>query len=408
VAALLKRGQPRRYGDGGNLYLKISGRGTGSWVWMTKTGGKQSPMGLGSVRDISLAEARELAEACRAARRHGLDPKSALANRNGGVTFGDVARELIATMAAVWRSKKHTAQWHMTLLGEMPPRPDGTIVRTENDYCAAIRGKPIASITTEDALRVLRSIWNTRPATASRVRGRCEAVIDAARARGLVTGENVFRWRGHLAALLPPPTALTHGNHHRAMPYTAAPEFMATLRTKDTVAARALEFTVLTAARTGEVLGATWAELDWEAQTWTVPAVRMKAGRDHVVPLSGRALQILDEMQQARRSEFIFVGRRGHALSHAALIATLRRTGAAEATVHGFRSSFRDWCGDRTEHPREVAEAALGHAIGSRVEQAYRRSSALEKRRKLMQAWNDFLAQGTGATIATLPTRRRA
>jgi integrase len=386
VAGLLKGGKPRRYGDGGLLYLQISSTGHGSWVFMPKVGGRQRPIGLGSAQDVSLKEARDLADACRQALRQGRDPKTALAAHSGEMNFDTAARELIESMAPSWRNAKHRSQWTMTLLGEMPRDENGSIKKTRFDYCAAIRSKPVSKLSTEDVLKVLKPLWQTRPETASRLRGRCERVWDFARAYGQCSGENPFRWRGHLDALLPRRARLTRG-HHKAMSFAGVPAFMGKLRVMQGVAPRALEFAILTAARTGEVLGATWDEIDLEAKLWTVPAERMKAGKEHRVPLPDRAFVILEEMREARTSDFAFPGlKSGRPLSNMALEAVLRRADV-DVTTHGFRSSFRDWAGDRTSFARDVVEAALAHAIENKTEAAYRRSDALEKRRKLMAAW---------------------
>ena len=385
VTALLSAGRPQRHGDGGCLYLQINGPDRGAWVFMTKRGGKQRPIGLGSVRDVPLKDARELAEACRLGLRKGRDPRTVLAEAAGEMTFDTAARELIESMAPGWRNPKHRAQWRMTLLGEMSAK-DGRTKKTRYDYCAAIRSKPVSKLTTEDALRVLKPLWQTRPETANRLRGRCERVWDLAKARGHCFGENPFRWRGHLDKLLPKRAPLTRG-HHKAMPFADVPAFIGRLRAMQGVAPRALEFAILTAARSGEVLGARWDEIDFQAKVWTVPAERMKGGREHRVPLSERAMSIIHEMHQARMSEFVFPGfRHGEPLSYMALTRVLRRM-KVDVTMHGFRSSFRDWAGDSTSFARDVVEAALAHAIENKTEAAYRRSDALEKRRALMAAW---------------------
>jgi integrase len=391
VTALLNGGKARRHGDGGNLYLQVNGPDRGAWVFMTKRSGRQRPIGLGSVRDVSLKDARDLAEACRRAICLGRDPKTVLAEAAGELSFDAAARELIESMAPGWRNAKHREQWSTTLLGEMPSTADGGVKRSRYDYCAAIRSKPISHLTTEDALRVLKPLWQTRPETASRLRGRCERVWDFAKARGHCSGENPFRWRGHLDKLLPKRPRLTRG-HHKAMPFVDVPAFVGGLRALQGAAPRALEFAILTAARTGEVLGARWDEIDMRAKVWAVPAERMKAGKEHRVPLSDPAMAIVDELHKARVSAFVFPGfKRGCPLSNMALSAVLRRA-KVDVTVHGFRSSFRDWAGDSTAFARDVVEAALAHAIENKTEAAYRRSDALEKRRRLMEAWAAFCA----------------
>lgn len=269
---------------------------------------------------------------------------------------------------------------------------------TLTTYAAPLRSKPLDQIGTDDVLAVLTPIWTTKSETASRLRGRIERVLDAARAKGLRTGENPARWRGHLDHLLPKRRKLTRG-HHAAMPYDQVPAFVARLREGRGVAARAPEFTILCASRSGEVLGARWDEVDLKAKLWTVPGPRMKGGREHRVPLTERALAILAEVEPLRNGDYVFPGqRRGRPLSNMSMEMCLRRMKVDE-TVHGFRSSFRDWAGEETAVPREVAEVALSHAVGDATELAYRRADALAKRRKLMEAWAAFVEDGSGAAI---------
>lgn len=286
------------------------------------------------------------------------------------MTFGEAADAFIKGMSASWRNEKHQAQWEMTL----------------RVYCESIRRKRVSDISTDDVLGILQPIWGTKPETASRLRGRIERVLDFAKARGLREGENPARWRGHLNLILPRRQKLTRG-HHKAMPFKGLPSFMQRLRLSNGVSARALEFLILTAARSGEVLGMRWDEVDIDEMVWTVPAHRMKGAREHRVPLSPRAMEILGEMRDTRVSEYVFPGfKRDRPLSVMALEMILRRM-QIDATVHGFRSAFRDWVGERTDFPREIAEAALAHLVGDEVERAYRRGDALEKRRELMAAW---------------------
>jgi integrase len=274
-------------------------------------------------------------------------------------------------MRPSWRNAKHAAQWEMTL----------------RDYAAPLRRIPVDKVTTDDVLSVLKPVWNTKAETASRVRGRIERVLDAARAHGLRDGENPARWRGHLDQLLPRRQRLTRG-HHAAMPYAELPSFMSDLQSREGTAALALEFAILTVARSGEVLGARWDEIDFERAVWIIPAPRMKASREHRVPLCKRALEIAKTMQQIRNVDFVFPGhKRGKPLSVMALEMVLRRMKITHATVHGFRSAFRDWAAECTNFPNEVCEAALAHVIGNKVEAAYRRGDLFEKRRKLMEAW---------------------
>jgi integrase len=339
-------------------------------------------MGLGGLGSVSLARARELATEARAVVADGKNPIEARKRDREIPTFGEVADQLIASLEHEWRNAKHRDQWKTSLEGD----------------AKSLRDKPVDQVRTEDVLKVLQPIWTTKPETASRVRGRIERVLDAAKALGYRSGENPALWRGHLQTLLPRRQKLAK-SHLLAMPYADVPAFVARLRERPAIAARALEFTILTAARTGETLGASWGEIDLRARVWTVPAQRMKAGKEHRVPLSACALEILQEVAAIRESEgpaaYIFRGlRRDRPLSSMAMAMLLRRMIISNATVHGFRSAFRDWTGERSTFPREVAEAALAHQIGDEVEveRAYRRGDALEKRRKLMDAWAGFCA----------------
>lgn len=379
--------KPGRHADGGGLYLSISKNGGRRWVFMFQREGRQREMGLGPARDVSLAVAREKAGAARRALAEGRDPLAEKRSATPIPFFGDFADALIDELAPGFRNDKHLAQWRMTM----------------QTYAAPLRRLRVDEVSTDDVLAVLKPIWTTKPETASRVRGRIERVIDAARARGLRLGENPARWRGHLDHLLPKRQRLTRG-HHAALPHSEIPQLLTDLRSSEGIASRALAFTILTAARSGETIGATWAEIDLEAEVWTVPAARMKAGREHRVPLSSSAMEIVREFLAGREKPdpagLVFPGaRRGTKLSQMALAMALRRRRPG-FTVHGFRSSFRDWAGDATGFPREVAEAALAHAVGDGAERAYRRSDALEKRRKLMDAWDRYLNTPTTKVIA--------
>jgi integrase len=334
-------------------------------------------MGLGPLLKVPLAKARELASEARAQLGAGKDPiteRRVIPERIP--TFGEMADDFIETMRPQFRNAKHVAQWEMTL----------------RHYAKPLRSKAVNAIQTEDVLQVLKPIWNAKSETASRVRGRIERVLDAAKAKGHRTGENPALWRGHLANLLPRRRKLARG-HHAAMAYPDVPAFIGRLREREAVAALALEFTILTAARSGETFGARWREVDPDAAVWTIPADRMKAAREHRVPLTPRALAILREVAQAgvEPDGFVFPGqKRDRPLSTMAMDMLLRRMGV-DVTVHGFRSSFRDWCGEESSFPREVAEAALAHVVGDATERAYRRGDALEKRRKLMLAWAGYV-----------------
>lgn len=375
-SANLKSG---RYSDGGGLYLKVTPTGTRFWVFMWSRDDRRREMGFGAYPSIGLATAREFAEGFRKQVAMGLDP---LAEKRKGSepTFGECADQFLASIESSWRNDKHAAQWKMTL----------------KEYCKPIRSKRVSTIDTEDVLRILTPMWSKKPETASRLRGRIERVLDFAKVKGWRTGENPALWRGHLKNALPVRSKLTRG-HHAAMHYDDVPALVVRLRAAEAMAARALEFLILTAARSGEVLGAQWDEFDLEEGVWTVPAARMKAGSEHRVPLSSRALEIVKALAETQLSEYVFPGQKPkRPLSSMSMEMLLRRMKVA-FTPHGFRSSFRDWVGDRTTFPREIAEAALAHKVGDEVEQAYRRSDALAKRKKLMKAWCEYV-ENTGSS----------
>jgi integrase len=370
---------PGEHHDGGGLYLVVSPTGARSWLYRFHFDGKRRFMGLGPLEDVPLTKARDLRDDARRLRNSGRNPiderRAARKAQAGRKTFGDVALELLAAKAPEWGNAKHAEQWRVSL----------------TNAAAALTPLPVESIDTETVLGVLKPIWLEKPESASRLRQRIEAVLAYASAHGMRSGENPARWRGHLEHLLAKPDRGLRG-HHAALGYAAVPAFVTRLRAIETVSARALEFVILTAGRSGEVYGATWAEIDADGKLWTVPASRMKAGREHRVPLAPRALEIVETMKAMRVSDYLFPGRaRGKPLSHVAMAKTIERIGVENATVHGFRSAFRDWCGDHTEFPREVAEAALAHMVGDKAEQAYRRGDALAKRRALMDAWAAFV-----------------
>ena len=385
--------EPGRHSDGAGLYLNVTETGARSWLFMWKVAGRRREMGLGSARDVSLARAREVAAECRAIVAAGRDPLEARAAAKTAErvipTFGECADEFVAAKQSEWRNEKHRAQWAMTL----------------KEYAAPLRKLPVDVIDTAAVLSVLKPIWQAKPETASRFRGRIEQVLDAAKAQGHRTGENPARWRGHLDKLLAKRQRLTRG-HHAAMAYADVPAFLARLRERQagSVSALALEFTILTAARSGEALGMRWDEVDETAKVWTVPPTRMKAAREHRVPLSARALDLLGEAKQARTGDFVFPGSSaGRPLSVMAMEMVLRRMGLDDVTVHGFRSAFRDWAGNETHFPREVAEAALAHVIGDAAERAYRRGDALEKRRALMDAWTNYCMPKAASNVLAFP-----
>ena len=365
--------EPGRHSDGGNLYLYVSKTGNRSWTFMWSRNGKQREMGFGPVGDVTLAEARDKA---REARRHLLAGRDPLVERDRDkqtATFGDFADAYVETMKGQWSNLKTAHQWRVMLTTNAAP----------------LRSRPIADVDTEGVLGVLKPMWTKTPEMAVKARSRIEAVLDAAKAKGLRQGENPARWRGHLDQLLPKRPALVRG-HHAAMPYADVPAFMATLAASDTLSFLALRFTILTAVRTGEALGARWTEFDFAARLWTLPADRMKASRQHRVPLSDAALGIVQALHERRLNDFVFPGMKaGKPLSNMAMMMVLRGLDV-DVTVHGFRSSFRDWAAETTDYPGEVAEMALAHVVADAVERAYRRGDLFEKRRGLMDVWAAF------------------
>ena len=399
-----KGGRPIRLGDGGGLYLQVSSGGSKSWLFRFMLEGRSREMGLGSFEFVGLAEARQLASDARRLLADGADPidarvaaekaaKIAKASAQEN-TFRAVAERYVSAHEGSWRNPKHRAQWRSTL----------------ETYAYPVLGEtPVRDIVTDDVLRVLRPIWTKKLETASRLRGRIEVILDAAVAEGVRSGDNAARWRGHLSMLLPDYGRVAKVRHHPALPWNQVGKFLAELRGRVGTSARALEFAILTAARTGEVRGAQWSEFDLEAAVWTLPKERMKASREHRVPLSAPALALLkacDPPQDGQdRSGYVFLGERAKKpLSEMAMEMMLRRMNeAAEGEAlpwrdangepivpHGFRSTFRDWCSEATEYPRDLAEAALAHALHDKTEAAYRRGDALEKRRKMMEDWGTF------------------
>lgn len=366
--------EPGRYADGDGLYLNVAAGKSKSWVFLWMKHGKRREMGLGSYPTISLVSARQRADECRRHVAEGLDP-IAERKKAAPVSFGDAADQFIASMASSFRNEKHRDQWKMTL---------------GDAYCAELRKLAISAVDTDAVLQVLTPIWQSKGETASRIRGRIERVLDFATVKGWRTGENPARWRGHLRNALPARQKLARG-HHAAMPYAKVPAYVKRLQAAEAMAARGLEFLILTASRSGEVLGAKWSEVDLDAAVWTVPAERMKAGKEHRVPLSPRAVEIATGLSEAKMNDFIFPGeKKDSPLSSMAFAMLMRRMKVKQYTAHGFRSAFRDWAGDETSFPRELAEAALAHRVGDETERAYRRSDALDRRRKLMVAWSDY------------------
>jgi integrase len=386
TARKVETAKPGKYSDGGNLYLIVSPTGSRKWVLRFTWRGRPKEMGLGSAASVPLADAREKAASARRKIAQGLNPVDERKRDNGIPTFGEMADTVREALAAGFRNEKHKAQWKMTL----------------ETYAGPLRSKPVDTILTDDVLAVLKPIWTTKAETASRVRGRIEKVLDAAKAKGFRETDNPARWRGHLDHLLPKRPKLSRG-HHAAMPYEEVAGFIAKLRDSNSLAAQALELCILTAARSGEILRIRWAEVDLDKKIWTVPASRMKAGREHRVPLSSRAVAILHKLQKLRSADFVFPGQaRNKPLSDMAMEMVLRRMKLENVTVHGFRSSFRDWAGNETSYPRDLIETALAHVIGDKAEQAYRRSDALDKRRKLMEAWSNYCAKNSGSAVVPI------
>jgi integrase len=396
--------EPGYYGDGNRsgLYLQVSPAGTKSWVFRFKLNGRAREMGLGPLGTLTLAKARESATECRRQVLEGIDPIEARkARRNQGrldaakaMTFDQCAEKYIESHRDDWSNPKHAAQWESTL----------------NTYASPFFGSLLVKdIDTGLVMKALQPIWSTKNETASRVRGRIESVLSWATVRGYRAGDNPARWRGHLDHLLSKPSKVQKVEHHPALPYDEMGAFMPLLRAETGVAALALEFLILTAARTGEVIGTTWGELDLDQKVWTVPAERMKAKREHRVPLSPAALKILATLEQMRTNDFVFPGgKAGKPLSNMAMLALLKRMERSDLTAHGFRSTFRDWTAERTSYPREVAEAALAHTVGDKVEAAYRRGDLFEKRGRLMNEWAKHCERPKVAGGAVVPLARNA
>lgn len=394
---------PGRLSDGGGLYLDRDRQGRSRWVFMyTQAGKGRREMGLGKAGPggVSLPDARAAAEDARKLLAKGLDPIEERRNAEAALeagqtprpTFGEVADQLIAAHETSW-APKHTAQWrrHMEV------------------YAASLRSRPVEELTTEDVLAVLMPLWAKLPITAALLRGRIERVLDAAKARGLRSGQNVAAWRGHMAHLLPSTRSLHQAVHYRAMDYEKVPAFLIDLQQRSGVTPRLLEFQLLTAVRPGEARGARWSEIDLGANVWTIPGARMKKRRVHRVPLSDAALDVLEKMKPLAEGpdSLVFPGAKpGRTLTSSAVEALLNRRMKVSVDAHGFRSAFRDWTGDATSFPREVAEEALAHLVGDETERAYRRSDGLERRRGLMVAWAAFVT-GQSADLLDFNEGRR-
>ena len=385
------------YADGGGLYLQVSATGAKSWVFRFKKDGRLREMGLGPVHTVSLAEARVKATECRKQRIQSIDPIDA---RDAGAAASRLAKakEMSFRQCAVayieahrdgWKNAKHASQWAATL----------------EAYAYPVFGDiPVQLIDIGLVMRALDPIWSIKTETASRLRGRIESVLDWATVRGFREGDNPALWKGRIDKLLPQRSKVRAVKHHSALPYGAIAEFMNSLRMQPGLSALALQFMILTAGRTGEIIGAKWDEIDLNAGLWTVPASRMKANREHRVPLSRAALAILRPLAESRSGSFVFPGaKKGKPLSNMAMLKVLERMSREDLTVHGFRSTFRDWAAEQSTYPREVAEHALAHSLPDKVEAAYRRGDLFEKRRLMMEDWENFCEHQVGkSTVSVL------
>jgi integrase len=383
VNAASKRGL---YADGGGLYLLVGPTGAKSWVFRYRANGRLRDMGLGAIHTVGLAEARKRAQQHRLARLDGIDPLDLKKARQTdaklkaakAMTFKACAEGYMAANRAGWGTR-HASIWQQSVI----------------DHAYPVLGDlPVQAVDTALLMRAIQPLWATKTETASRVRGRVEAILDWATTCGHRTGENPARWKGHLENLLPRRSRVVPVKHFAALPYAEIAGLMAELRQREGFAARALEFAILTAARTGEVIGASWDEISLAERLWIVPATRMKGGKEHRVPLSEAAMAVVETMAEYRQGDHLFPGRRlGKPLNAHALWDLLKAVGHAEESVHGFRSSFRDWAAERTTFPAEIPEMALAHNVGSAVQRAYQRSDMFDKRRQLAQAWARYITQ---------------
>lgn len=384
-ATEVRRLKPGLHAVGGaaGLLMNVKSSGARSWILRTKVGDRRRDYGLGGFPSVTLQGAREKAREWREQIEKGIDPaearkaaKDALRSAHAKrLTFDQAAQRFLASKAREFRNAKHTAQWQSTL----------------EAYASPIIGKlPVDAVELAHIVKILEPIWEEKTETATRLRGRIESVLAWATVSGFRQGDNPARWRGNLDAILPKPSKLKKVQHHRAIPWQEAGAFVHSLRQRDGIAARALEFLILTAARSGEVRGATWDEIDMEAKTWMIPKERMKAQKEHTVPLCADAVKLLKALPRIEGSPYVFPAPRGGALSDMTLAAVMKRMNV-DATPHGFRSTFRDWCAEHTNYPREVAEKALAHQIPNPVERAYRRGDLMVKRARLMNEWSRFL-----------------
>lgn len=381
------------------LYLQVLPTGARTWVLRATVGERRRDMGLGGFPDVPLALAREKARQARLQIEQGVDPiearrelRSALkASTAAARTFRECASAYIDAMAPEWRNPKHLQQWTNTIAQYAHPVIGDMLVR---------------DVQLPHVMRIIEPIWRTKTETAKRLRGRLESILDWATVRGYRAGDNPARWRGHLDKLLPAPNKVAKREHHEALSADQLPEFLLQLRAKPGLGARALEFLILTAARSGEVRGARWSELDLQKAEWLVPGERMKAGKDHRVPLSAPAIKLLQALPRVQGTDLVFPSRALRPLSDMTLTKVMRDMGQ-EAVPHGFRSTFRDWASERTNYPREVAEMALAHAIGDKVEAAYRRGELFEKRKRMMAEWANFCHRPAAKHGAVVPLKRK-
>lgn len=405
------------HADGNGLYLRVQESGAKGWIFRFQLNGKRREMGIGVLSDLPAPKAREEAAKLGALVRSGIDPidkrkqdaEAAIAAAEAAMahatTFGEAAAEYIKTHKAGWKNAKHAQQWENTLAAYASPE---------------IGAKPVGLVTTEDVLRILKPLWTTKTETATRLRSRMELVLSYAKAMKWRQGENPAMWRGHLDALLPPPTKLKNVRHHPALPYAQIPDFMRELRKLTGSGAKALEFAILTATRSGEARLAKWGEIDLEKKLWTIPGERMKAKREHWVPLSTQTVALIKALPRIKNNEYLFPSPRDlKPLSDMALAEVVRRMNATEGDApmpwiepqtgaaivpHGFRSTFRDWAAEVGHYPRELAEHALAHSLPDKVEAAYHRGTMLERRAPMMQHWADYIDQKK-ATVIPLHTQ---
>lgn len=386
AAAVSKHKERGLYPDGGGLYLRIKDNGGKFWVFRYMLNGKAREIGLGALHTVSLADAREKSSDCRKQISLGVDPllarkeqdaKNELAKARG-MTFEQCAEAYMEAHISSWQNEKHIWQWRNTM----------------ERFAYPVLGKlPVQDIDVALVMKVLEPLWNEKTETASRVRGRIESVLDWASAREYRTGENPARWRGKLENLLPAPSKIQKVVHHPALPYVDMGDFMVALRAENGIAALALELVILTATRTSETILAKWSEFDLKNKVWVIPSNRMKMRKEHRIPLSEPALKVLKRVADFKVNDYVFTNNRHKPLSNMAMLKLVHRMGREDLTVHGFRSTFRDWCAEQTNYAREVAESALAHAVGSAVEAAYRRGDLFDKRRLLMDEWARYCSQ---------------